>query len=83
MWAEFTVTIYDRKLDDMGITSEKKSRASCEVDTIIRYIETFDGEDNIVTMLYFNDGDSMQVDESYEYIKKLVNSIQDDSCPDN
>lgn len=74
MWHEFSIRIYDKKLDDMGVRSEDESRAYVCLDTIVRFYETLDDSKERKTMILFNDGDSMEVAESYKEVKKLIDA---------
>jgi RNase adaptor protein for sRNA GlmZ degradation len=72
MWHEFSIRVYDKQMEEMGVRLEEDSRAFVCVDTIARIYETLDDKDQRKTMIIFIDGDSMEVAEKYNDIKKLL-----------
>jgi len=72
MWHEFTIAIFDRKMEEMGINETEPSKATIDLDTVVRFYKTYDDQGIYKTMLVFQDGDTMQVDETYQSIKDIL-----------
>lgn len=72
LWHEFEIELFDKKLDEMGITKHTKSKAMVSLENIYSFHRSYNDNGDEVTFIMFMNGDSMQVLESYESVKRIM-----------
>jgi len=72
IWHEFEIELFDKKLDEMGITERSRSKAMVSIDNIYSFHKSHNEAGDEVTFIMFINGDSMQVNETYENMKKIM-----------
>jgi len=73
IWHEFSVTVYDKQLEEVGVTSSKSVRAMVNLAEVYSFNQTYINEtDTECTLLNFNNGDTLVVNETYDVVKKIM-----------
>jgi hypothetical protein len=72
IWHEFDITLSDKKLDEMGIDKFTESKAMIALDNVYSFHESYNESSDEVTFIMFMNGDTMQVNCSYETMKKIM-----------
>ena len=72
IWHEFDITLSDKKLDEMGIDKFTESKAMVALDNVYSFHKSYNESSYEVTFIMFMNGDTMQVNCSYETMKKIM-----------
>lgn len=73
IWYEFSIMIYDQKLEDLGVATQRTAKAMVNLNDIQYFNQTFIQDSDIeCTLLTFVNGETMVVNESYEQVKKIM-----------
>lgn len=73
IWYEFTIMIYDQKLEDLGVATQRTAKAMVNLNDIGFFNQTYvQDTDAECTLLTFLNGETMVVSESYEQVKKIL-----------
>lgn len=72
IWHEFDITLSDKKLDEMGIDKFTESKAMVALDNVYSFHKSYNESSDEVTFIMFTNGDTMQVNCSYETMKKIM-----------
>jgi hypothetical protein len=72
IWHEFDITLSDKKLDEMGIDKFTESKAMIALDNVYSFHKSYNESSDEVTFIMFTNGDTMQVNCSYETMKKIM-----------
>jgi hypothetical protein len=72
IWHEFDITLSDKKLDEMGIDKFTESKAMIALDNVYSFHKSYNESSDEVTFIMFMNGDTMQVNCSYETMKKIM-----------
>lgn len=73
IWYEFTIHIYDQKLEDLGVTTTRNAKAMVNLNDIGYFNQTYIQDTDVeCTLLTFVNGETMVVNESYEQVKKIM-----------
>lgn len=72
IWHEFDINLFDKKLDDMGINKYTPSKAMVAIDNIYSFHKSYNDDGDEVTFIMFLNGDTMQVNETYDQVKRIM-----------
>jgi len=72
IWQEFDITLSDKKLDDMGIDKFTESKVMVALENVYSFHKSYNDNSDEVVLIFFINGDSMQVNCSYETMKKIM-----------
>jgi len=72
IWHEFDITLSDKKLDEMGIDKFTESKAMIALENVYSFHKSYNESGDEVTFIMFINGDTMQVNCTYETMKKIM-----------
>jgi uncharacterized protein YlzI (FlbEa/FlbD family) len=73
IWYEFNISIYDQKLEDLGVSTYRNAKAMVNLNDIQHFSQTYIHDtDTECTLINFVNGDSMVVNESYDQVKRIM-----------
>lgn len=73
MWHEFKIKVVEKQHTEMNVNNipYESSKIDIDMDTITRYYGTVDQNKKECTVIVFNDGDQIEVEESYKKVREL------------
>lgn len=72
IWHEFDITLSDKKLDEMGIDKFTESKAMIALENVYSFHKSYNEAGDEVTFIMFINGDTMQVNCTYDNMKKIM-----------
>lgn len=73
IWYEFNISIYDQKLEDLGVSTYRNAKAMVNLNDIQHFSQTYINDtETECTLINFVNGDSMVVNEPYDQVKKIM-----------
>lgn len=72
IWHEFDITLSDKNLEEMGIRKRSEAKAMISLENIYSFHSSYNDEGDEVTLITFVNGDIIQVNQTYEQVKKIM-----------
>lgn len=72
IWHEFDIMLSDKSLEEMGIKKRSSAKAMVSLENVYTFHSSYNDEGEEVTLIMFMNGDMIQVNQTYEEVKKIM-----------